>query len=301
MQEPARLLSAPSLVIRARGARVTRQFGRASLYVLVLALCVLFGFPLFWTLSSSLKKISEMYIFPPPLLPKVPQWANYHRLLTEVPFAMWFLNTVGVVVLATFGTLLSSTLVGYSFARFKYRGRDLLFVVTLSTMMLPAQVTLIPRFIIFHKLGWINTIKPLWVPAWFGGGAFYIFLMRQFIMSLPRELDEAAIIDGASRFAVLWRILMPICKPALITVTVISFMQYWSQFIEPLIYLNSPKKFTLVLGLQYFSTFSDEVMTEPLYHIFLAGCVLTILPAVALFLSAQKLIMPSVAMTGIKG
>ena len=166
-------------------------------------------FPFFWTVSSSLKEPWELYTFPPTWLPAVPQWQNYARVLEKVPFLLWSWNSVYVVALSTIGTVLSASIVAYSFARFRYRGREAIFLITLGTLMLPAQVTLIPQFVLFHELGWINTLKPLWIPAWFGGGAFAIFLLRQFIMSLPRELDEAAIIDGASYPRIFWSIILP--------------------------------------------------------------------------------------------
>ncbi|NJN82708.1 MAG: carbohydrate ABC transporter permease [Caldilineaceae bacterium] len=168
--------------------RMTR---RTILYVVAVGLSLAFGFPFFYAVASSLKAPSEIYIFPPQLLPEVPQWSNYLAVFARQPlYTRWFANTVVVTALGTLGVVLSASLVAYSFARFKFRGRNFLFIATLSTMMMPAQVTLIPQFILFTKIGWLDTLYPLWVPLWFGGGAFYIFLMRQFIMSLPRDLDE---------------------------------------------------------------------------------------------------------------
>ena len=160
---------------------------RIMLYGLVLALCVIFGFPLFWTLMSSLKTSVEMFAFPPTVIPEVPQWDNYFRVLTldRIQVVRWFWNSAFVATMATLGTVISASLVAYSFARFEYRGRDALFFITLATMMLPTQVTLIPQFVLFFRLGWINTLNPLWVPMWFGGGGFAIFLMRQFILGIP--------------------------------------------------------------------------------------------------------------------
>lgn len=191
-----------------RGINVRELTSKISLYVLAIGLTIAFGFPFFYTITSSLKASSELYIFPPQILPEVPQWGNYLRVFEMQPFYMrWFGNTVLVTVLGTIGIILSASLVAYSFARFKFRGRNLLFILTLSTMMMPAQVTLIPQFILFAEIGWLDTLYPLWIPLWFGGGAFYIFLMRQFVMSLPKDLDEAAYIDGASRWRIWWNIL----------------------------------------------------------------------------------------------
>jgi multiple sugar transport system permease protein len=279
---------------------ISRISGRVMLYIFTLFLSLLFVYPLVWTLGSSLKTPAEMFIYPPTLFPASPQFSNYLEVMEKVPFARWFLNSIVVVVASTVGTVISASMVSYSFARFRYRGRDLLFMITLTTMMLPSQVTLVPQFILFFKLGWIDTIKPLWVPHWFGGGAFFIFLMRQFFMSLPRELDEAAIIDGANRLQVFFRILLPLTKPALATMTVISFMSGWSDFLGPLIYLNTPQKFTLAVGLQYFNAVED-VSFEPTEHLLMTACVLTLLPALLLFFSTQKYFVRGIAMTGIKG
>ena len=289
----------PSSAVWSR-VRFTRAFGRIALYLVVLFLSMIFVYPLVWTLGSSLKSPAEMFAYPPALFPSSPQFGNYVEVLNTVPFAQWFLNTVVVVVAATSGTVLSATMVAYSFARFRYRGRDLLFFITLATMMLPGQVTLVPQFILFFQLGWIDTIKPLWVPHWFGGGAFFIFLMRQFFLSLPRELDEAAIIDGANRLQIFLRILLPLTKPALATMTVISFMAGWSEFLQPLIYLNSPQKFTLAIGLQYFNAVEDGSF-EPTEHLLMTACVLTVVPTLIVFFATQKYFVRGIVMTGIKG
>lgn len=257
-------------------------------------------FPFFWTISSSLKTEEEWFIFPPTILPAVPQWVNYGKVMEEIPYGRWFMNTAVIAILGTSGALLSSSLVAYSFARFDYRGRDILFIITLSTMMLPSYVTLIPQFILFHKLKWINTIKPLWVPAWFGGGAFNIFLIRQFIMSLPRELDEAALIDGASYFRVFWNILVPLMKPALATVMIISFMGHWSDFMGPLIYLNSPEKFTLSVGLHFFNSV-PMAEYKTFYRLLMAASVMTVIPSLVVFFAGQKYFVRGIALSGIKG
>ncbi|MBX3012462.1 MAG: carbohydrate ABC transporter permease [Caldilineaceae bacterium] len=276
--------------------------GRILLYGVVLLLCVLFGFPLFWTLMSSLKTPVEMAAFPPPWVPAVPQWENYIRVfsIARIPVSTWALNSVIIVVLGTLGTLLTSSLVAYSFARFEYRGRDFLFMVTLATIMLPAQVTLIPQFVLFYQLGWINTLLPLWVPAWFGGGAFAIFLIRQFFMSLPKDLDEAALIDGASYFRIFWAILLPLCKPVLATLAIIVIIDLWSDFQGPLVYLNSPEKFTISVGLRFFNN-APEVGGEPLRHLLMAACVLSMLPVILIFFLGQRFFVQGIVMSGIKG
>lgn len=281
--------------------RAPQILNRAGLYLLVLGLGVMFGYPLFWTVMSSLKTIPEMFSFPPVTVPSVPQWSNYWQVLNiSYPVGQWFLNSVLIVVLTTSGTIVTASLVAYSFARFEYRGRDTLFMITLGTMMLPAQVTLIPQFVLFYKLGWINTFLPLWVPHWFGGGAFAIFLMRQFFLSLPRDLDEAALIDGASTFRIYWSILMPLCKPILATLAIITTIASWSDFLGPLIYLNSPAKFTVSVGLQFFNAV-PEVGGQSMQNLLMAACVMSIVPIIAIFFVGQRFFVQGIVMSGIKG
>lgn len=280
-----------------------RDAGRVAdviYYMLLLVMAFLFMFPLFWTVSSSLKEVSELYTFPPTLFPAEPRWENYARVLEKVPFLLWVRNTLFVVLLSTVGIVLTASMAAYAFARFQFRGRDLIFLITLATMMLPAQVTLIPQFILFHKFGWINTLQPLWVPYWFGGGAFSIFLLRQFIMTLPTELDEAATIDGAGPFRVFWQILAPLMKPALATVAVIAIIGRWNDFIEPLIYLSSTELFTLALGLNFFRSV-PESSGLPMEHLLMAASVMTIAPIVLLFFLAQRYFVQGIALSGIKG
>ncbi|MBV7337405.1 carbohydrate ABC transporter permease [Chloroflexi bacterium TSY] len=285
---------------RARTTAVRFQLRHLLLYLLLVSLSFLFIFPFFWTVSSSLKEPWELYTFPPTWFPEVPQWQNYTRVLEKVTFLLWAWNSAFVVIMSTLGTIISAFVVAYSFARFHYPGKDLIFLITLGTMMLPAQVTLIPQFVLFHKLGWINTLMPLWVPHWFGGVAFAIFLFRQFIMSLPRELDEAAIIDGASYPRVLTSILVPLCKPVLATVAVISFIAGWNDFVNPLIYLSSPEKFTLSIGLNYFKSV-PESSGLPLEHLLMAASVMVIVPVLILFFAAQRYFVQGIILSGIKG
>jgi len=261
----------------------------------------MFGFPLFWTLMSSLKTIPEMFSYPPIMVPAVPQWSNYWRALDiSYPVGRWFINSTLIVVLTTSGAVVTASLVAYSFARFEYRGRDALFMITLATMMLPAQVTLIPQFVLFYKLGWINTFLPLWVPYWFGGGAFAIFLMRQFFMTLPRDLDEAALIDGAGYFRIFWSILMPLCKPILATLGIITLIGSWSDFLGPLIYLNTPAKFTVSVGLQFFNAV-PEVGGESMQNLLMAVSIMSMIPTIAIFFLGQRFFVQGIVMSGIKG
>jgi len=259
-------------------------------------------FPWFYTLMTSLMSADELYLFPPKWVPSVFQWHNYLHVFEEVPFARWFLNSATVAALATVGALGSATLVAYSFARFRWHGRDLVFGITLATMMLPAEVTLIPTYLLFKGLGWLNTIRPLWVPAWFGGGAFNIFLLRQFIMSLPRDFDEAATIDGANPLRILLSVLLPLMKPALATVGVLSLIGTWNDFMGPLIYLSTPRKFTVALGLRYFQVTPGSASAGmPTQHYLMACCVLSASPILLLFFAAQKYFVQGIVMSGLKG
>ena len=272
-------------------------------YATMILLGVMFMFPWFWTIGTSLKTPGELYIYPPPFLPKVPIWHNYVEVFERVPYmSRFFLNSVIVVVLSTSGAVISSLLVAYSFARFRWRGRDIIFGITLATMILPAQVTLIPTYLLFKYLRWLDTIKPLWVPSWFGGGAFNIFLMRQFIMTIPREFDEAATIDGANPFRILLTVLMPLMKPVMATIAVLSFLWAWNDFMGPLIYLSTPEKFTIALGMRYFDvTPAGQSWGMPTDHLLMAVCVMSTTPILILFFSAQRYFVRGIVMSGIKG
>jgi multiple sugar transport system permease protein len=272
---------------------------RFWVYLFLTFLGVVFMFPWLWTMTTSLKTAPETYLYPPPLFPAVPQWSNYPGVFARIPFGLWMLNSTVVVALATSGTIFSASLVAYSFARFRWRGRDIIFAITLATMMLPAEVTLIPTYMIFRTLRWLNTIRPLWVPAWFGG-AFAIFLMRQFIMTIPRELDEAATIDGASPFRILVTVLLPLMKPVMATLTIMSIIWGWNDFMGPLIYLASPEKFTLALGLRYFDVVPDQAQF-PQRHFLMAACVMSTTPIILLFFAGQRYFVQGIVMSGIKG
>jgi multiple sugar transport system permease protein len=277
-----------------------RRLGRTFMYVLTLFLLVLFGFPLYYMAIASLMTQAESYAWPPLLYPKSWVFGNYPEMLSRVPFVQWFWNTVVIAFFQVLGATASSTVVAYGFSRFRFPGRDILFLITLGTMMFPGQVTLIPQFLMFHRLGWINTFYPLIVPGFFGGGAFNIFLLRQFIMQLPREFDEAALIDGASYLRTFVSVLLPLVKPAVATVAIIAFMGSWNQFLEPLIYLSSNKHFTLAVGLRYWD--AQPALGElTLTHLMMAMCVLTAAPCIILFFAAQRVFVRGIVMSGIKG
>jgi multiple sugar transport system permease protein len=281
-------------------ARLQQTGGRIALYAIVLFLGLMFTMPLYWTLSTSLKTIPELFLFPPRLLPESLNIANYPRAWNYVPFGNFYMNTAIIAVLGTLGAVLSSCLVAYGFARGNFPGRTILFYVVLSTLMLPTEVTIIPKFLVFKEMGWLDTFKPLIVPEWFGGGPFNIFLLRQFFMTIPRTYDEAARVDGAGSFRILWSILLPLCRPALITVAILTFLNHWNDFFEPLIYLTSPQNLTLSLGLRHF-LISPADGGEPKDHLLMAAVLMAAFPCIVLFFVAQRYFVRGIVMSGIKG
>jgi ABC-type glycerol-3-phosphate transport system permease component len=277
---------------------------RAALYVSVILLAAVFFAPLFWTISTSLKRPDEVFLFPPTPLPETPRFVNYVQVFEKIPFGLFTRNSALVTLTATVGTVLSTTLVAYGFARKRFPGRDVMFLLVLSTMMLPIEVTIIPQFLLFKELGWIDTLLPLVVPEYFAVGAFYIFLMRQFLMTIPRDFDEAATMDGAGSLRILWSVLLPLIRPALITVAILSFLAHWNDFFAPMIYLNSKENLTLTVGLRYLVTTvgantSDK--GEPMEHLLMAASLMAALPAILLFFVAQRYFVQGIVMSGIKG
>jgi multiple sugar transport system permease protein len=273
---------------------------RLLLYLLAIALAALFMAPFAWTVSSSLKSSLEIRQFPPALFPVNLTPGNYLEIWAEVPLALFFRNTAIVTLLAMIGQVVSATVVAYGFARFRFPYRDQVFMLVISTILLPREVVLIPTFLLFRNLGWLDTFLPLIVPAYFGGGAFFIFLLRQFFLTIPRELDEAAKIDGANSFQILIRVLLPLARPALATTAIFSFLAHWNDFLEPLIFLNKPDLFTVALGLRYFQTLPNEAQ-EPREQLLMAASLVTTLPILLLFFAAQRYFVRGIVMSGIKG
>ena len=277
-----------------------RRINKFLLYALAIIAAVLFAAPFFWTVSSSLKPSAEIYLYPPTMFPQDPRWRNYLDVFRLAPFAKFIWNTVVITAFAMFGQILSASAVAYGFSRFRFPGRNVLFFIVLSTMMLPWQVTIVPTFLLFRYFGWINTFLPLIVPSFFGGGAFYIFLLRQFFMTIPRDLDEAAKLDGASSVRIFWNIIMPLSTAAIATVAIFSFIQHWNEFIGPLIFLNSSDKYTVSIGLRYFMENPFE-SDEPREAILMAASVIVALPTLMLFFAAQQYFVRGIVTTGLKG
>ncbi len=276
-----------------------RRAGRAALiYGLLIFFGVIFALPLVWMVSTSLKSDAEVFIFPPRWIPNPIMWSNYPTGWTMYAFSTYLRNTVIITLLAGVGQVFSASAVAYGFARLRFPGRDFLFTIVLATLMLPSVVTLVPLYLLFKMVGWVNTFLPLIVPAFFGGGAFYIFLLRQFFMTIPVDLTDAARIDGATDYGIFWRIMLPLSRPALATVAIFSFMANWNDFMGPLIYLNSEEKRTLTLGLRDFIVASAQ-RTE--FQYLMAVSTITILPVMLVFFFAQKYFIQGVVLSGLKG
>ncbi|MHB1132031.1 MAG: carbohydrate ABC transporter permease [Chloroflexota bacterium] len=274
----------------------SRLLGNVLTYVALLVPVILTGFPFYWMLVTSSKSIQEILTYPPSFLPEMLRPENYAQALTYVPFARYFVNTAFVAVLATTGDVFSSSFVGYGFARLRFPGRDLLFAALLGMMLVPFIVKLPPLFVFFKNIGWINTYYPLIVPSWLGT-PFFIFLMRQFMFTIPSDLSDAARIDGCSELGVWWRIVLPLTKPALAVVAVLSFQQSWNDFLAPLVFLQDLDKKTVILGL---ATMLD-VQTAERWDWIMAAAATTTLPMLIIFYFAQKVLVRGVTLTGMRG
>ncbi|MDR3174145.1 MAG: carbohydrate ABC transporter permease [Treponema sp.] len=258
---------------------------------------VVFVLPFAWLVSSAFKPTEQLYLVPPRWIPRPPVLTSFINGWSLLPFGSYLWNTIFVALVGALGTVISSALVAYGFARFRSKANPILFVLVISTMMLPNQVALIPVYQIFSKLKWINTFLPILVPQYFAVGAFYIFLLRQFFRTIPRELDEAAKIDGCNTFRIFLFIMIPLCRPALITVLVFSMINNWNDFMTQLIYINSEKLYTIAIGLQFFSSKYGPQQI----NLLMAVSLLTLLPLLFLFFVAQKYFVQGIATTGIKG
>ena len=283
-----------------------RHGNQIVVFILMAGLGVLFAAPFIWSVLSSFKGENEIMKLPPTLIPGIWHPENYVLVFTEAPFATYIFNTVKLVVLNVLGGVLSAAVVGYGFARFRWPGREFFFLLAMATLMLPREVTTIPSYIFFSKIGWIDTINPLVVPAWFGGGAFLVFLFRQHFMSLPRELDEAAYMDGASPPRILVSVLLPLSGPLITTAIVITFIAVWSDFWGPFLFLSSRENWTISLGLRAFANDAARTMgtagqLKITQHLLLAAMVVSMIPCLALFLAAQKYFVRSMVSFGFKG
>jgi multiple sugar transport system permease protein len=277
------------------GARILRQAIQPFFTYLILGLFgIFFALPFVWMLSTSLKSGAETFATPPHLLPEQWIWSNYPTAINYVPFGRYFLNSLIVCTASVVGTVLSCSLVAFSLARIRWWGRTPLFVVVLASMMLPFQVTMIPLFIVFRKLGWIGTYAPLIVPTYFGNG-FFIFLIRQFFLTIPEDLLDAARIDGASLLRIYWQIMLPLSLPVLSTVGLFTFLSTWNDFLGPLIYLTQEEMWTLAIGLRGFQTQHGWK-----WELLMAAAVIFTLPTMTLYFIVQRFFVRGIVTTGLK-
>jgi len=269
---------------------------KTVVYVLLIIIVIATGLPLIYMVSTSLKPDGTEYDFPIRWIPERFAWENYEKAFSAVPVLTFFKNTIIIVVVTLIGELLSSSLVAYGFARIRFPGRTFLFGLMLSTMMMPFFVTMIPLFILFRAFRWVDTLYPLTIPAFFGGPPFFIFLLRQFFLTLPKDLDDAARIDGASYFRIWWSVLLPLAKPALSTVAVLSMVAHWNDFTGPLILLNSEENFTLALGIRLFQHWHRTYFNQ-----MMAYATMMTIPVLAVFFLFQKHFVKGISMTGLAG
>jgi multiple sugar transport system permease protein len=285
--------SQPRVGWRASRQRQTRLV-KGFAYVVCTLIGFMYVFPFYWMVITALKTDQQIFQWPPALVPTTPQWQNFIESTRYIPFWLYMKNTMVICLIAVAGTLISCTLVAYGFARIRWPGREIAFIIYLSTMMLPGQVTMIPLYIVFRKLGWVGTIAPLVVPTFFGN-AFFVFLLRQFFMTIPLELTDAAHIDGANELGILWHIMLPLIKPALAAVALFTFLGNYRDFLGPLIYLTEQAQWTISLGLQMFKN-----MYGLQWQLMMAASALTMLPTVVLFFLTQRTFIEGITMTGIK-
>lgn len=266
-------------------------------YLILITLTVIFLIPFFWMLSTAFKTPDQIYKIPIIWIPKPATFDNIIKGWQFVDFTRYTCNTIFITLVGTAGTVFSSSLVAYGFARFRSKFSGPLFMIVLATLMLPTQVTLIPAYMMYSKLRLVDTYLPLLLPSWLGGGAFNIFLLRQFFRGIPRELDEAAMIDGCGSFRIFTKILLPAIKPALTSVGIMALIGNWNDFLGPLIYLNSESKYTISIGLQYFN---NSYGTGKV-NLLMAVSVVTVIPLIILFFCAQKYFVQGITVSGIKG
>lgn len=263
---------------------------------------ILFVIPFVWAFSGSLKNPYQLELFPPQWIPEPVLWRNYAEIWEIVPLGRFMVNTLYIALTSLVGQLFTASMVAYGFAKFRFPGRDLLFLLMLSTLMLPVHVSLIPRFVLFFKMRWVDTFLPLIVPNYLGGSAFAIFLLRQFFLNIPKEMDDAARIDGAGYWRIFFQILLPLSRSSLIALTILGFLADWEDFLQPLIFLQSTEKLTVSIGLRFLAaTASSDISGEPTTHLLMAAAIVTSVPPILLYVVAQRQLVQGLVMTGSKG
>ncbi len=283
-------------IVAEQRKRETWRFARlaAALVVLTIGAATMIV-PLLWMVSTSLKNLAEANAFPPDWIPSTARWSNYQEIFERVPFARFILNSFKVTVLGVIGQLLTTSMAGFVFARLRFKGREPLFLILLATLMIPPQVTLVPQYLIFRELGWVNSHLALIMPFWFGG-AFGTFLMRQFFLTIPQDLVDAARIDGCTPLRMYWEIFLPLSVPALATLAIFTFLARWNDLLGPLIYLNDTELMTVTIGITYF--LGQYYADTPLL---MAASFVSIVPTLLLFVVAQRYFIRGVVLSGLKG
>lgn len=281
-------------------SEINQTSGRMKvvLYGLLCVLLIPFVFPTWWMVTSSLKPISDIFVFPPQFFPSHPDWSTYKQVFTVQPFAQQYWNSAWIAAVVTAATLAISSMAGYAFARIRFPGANALFIVVLTGLLIPSEVTIVPLFQMFLKLGWVNTHWPLvLIPVFGAPSVFATFVMRQFFIALPPELEEAARVDGLGRFRIFRTIALPLARPALASVAIFTFLHSWNLYLEPIVFLSTPSKFTLPQALTQYT----DAYGGPMWNIQLAAATLTALPVLIVFVLAQKQFVEGLAHTGLKG
>lgn len=276
-----------------KSQKKTQKLKRSIIYIILIFGAIIMFMPFLWMIRSALMTDAQIFTIPPEWIPRPFRWENYSEAFSYAPFLRYFINTIIIVVLVVIGNVVSCSITAYSFSRLEWKGRDLVFALVMSTMMMPYAVTLIPTFAGWSFLGAVNTFIPLTLPAWLGANGMFVFLLRQFFLGIPRELDEASYLDGASPLVVLFKVILPLSKPALIVVALFSFVATWNDFLGPLIYLADENRYTLALGLESFqSAYGSQ------WGYIMAISSVIILPSIILFFTLQKYFIQGVALTG---
>jgi multiple sugar transport system permease protein len=269
---------------------------RLAIHLCLIIGAITFLLPLIWVLSTSLKEPGDVYQFPPQFIPDPIRWQNYPDALGALPFDRFFINTLMLAVLRLIGLLITCSMAGFAFARLRWRGRRILFLVVLITLMIPSEVTIIPEYIIFSRLGWVGTFAPLIVPAYFATNAFFVFLFRQFFMGISQDIIDAARIDGCTFWQLYWRIVVPMSRPVFMVVTIYVIQNNWNAYLQPLIYLINREQYTLALGLRLFN---EQYFSQ--FNLLMAAAVVVTLPILVMYFFMQRYFMRGVVFTGVKG
>jgi multiple sugar transport system permease protein len=295
-QELAQNATASEQTMTHRLSHLRRRAKALILYGILIFMSIVYLLPLYWMVSTSLKRTGSEMVFPPQWIPNPAVWSNYIDVFEQVPVTLYIRNSMIIALTATLFGVLTSSLAGYGFARTKFPGRDFFFACCIASLMLPEIVTLIPEFILFRQIGWVNTFLPLIVPWSLAGSAFAVFLFRQYCLTIPIELDEAARVDGAGTFRIWWAIILPLSKAVLATMAILSFTYHWNEFLRPLLYLGRPELRTLAIGLR---AFRGEYQLA--WNYMMAVALIMLGPVLILFFLAQRQFVQGIVMTGIKG